>query len=96
MQQHYRGLLAEQAQPLPVAAADVEGVAHTPELQLRRTASQPQSPSKSVPGGVARRTGGAAVPPTAVAAALAPFLPLSQAKQAHRVRRWRCWLFTAG
>ena len=81
---HYRQLLAGHAQLTAAAAA---AAACTPEL--RRTTSQPPSPSKSMPGGGAaaggRLDGSSAATPAAVAA-LAPFLPLSQAKMAHKVR----------
>lgn len=83
---HYQQLLAvAQAQPSSAAAALAAAAIQTPEL--RRTASQPPSPSKSMPGGVAGAAGEQQpLTPSGVAAALAPFLPLSQAKLAHRVR----------
>lgn len=72
--------------PAAATAAPPASELLTPEL--RRTASQPPSPSKSLPDGVAAARGGTAggATPSAVAAALAPFLPLSQAKMAHKVR----------
>ena len=98
VQRHYQQLLAAQAQAQPAAAtmsaaaaaaavAAAAGLLHTPEL--RRTVSQPPSPSKSMPGGTAGGgAGNAVLTPAAAAAVLAPFLPLSQAKMAHKVR-WR-------
>lgn len=83
----YRQLVAEQQQQhsLSAAAAAAGAPAFTPEL--RRTVSQPPSPSKSMPGELAaagwQGAAGAATP--AAASALAPFLPLSQAKMAHKV-----------
>lgn len=92
---HYQRLVAEQQQQhAAVAALATAGrtaaaaVAHTPEL--RRTVSQPPSPSKSVPGvrvpGAGSSASSGAATPTAAASALAPFLPLPQAKLAHKVR----------
>ncbi|KAL4447603.1 hypothetical protein ABPG75_004822 [Micractinium tetrahymenae] len=74
------------AAPMAAVAAAAAAELLTPEL--RRTASQPPSPSKSLPDGAAAARGGGAggATPSAVAAALAPFLPLSQAKMAHKVR----------
>lgn len=74
--------------PAAATAAPPASELLTPEL--RRTASQPPSPSKSLPDGVAAARGGTAggATPSAVAAALAPFLPLSQAKMAHKVGGW--------
>lgn len=83
---HYQQLAAEQQhlaqhRSAPaLAAVAAGGLAQTPEL--RRTVSQPPSPSKSMPEAAGAR-GGAT--PAAVASALAPFLPLSQAKMAHKV-----------
>jgi len=89
VQSHYRQLLAEQAHPMAATAAMAAAATHTPEL--RRTISQPPSPSKSMPGDAAGLPASGAGTPTAVAAALAPFLPLSQAKMAHKVRlMWHC------
>lgn len=87
MQAHYRQLAAEQRQSAAAAMVAAAGAAMcTPEL--RRTVSQPPSPSKSVPGmlplSLAQGSEGSRTP-TAVASALAPFLPPSQAKQAHKV-----------
>lgn len=87
VRQHYQALAAEHQHPVAVAGAAAAGAAFTPEL--RRTVSQPPSPSKSMPDGAAaaagRVAGAGAVTPAAVASALAPFLPLSQAKMAHKV-----------
>ncbi|PRW60617.1 D-lactate dehydrogenase [Chlorella sorokiniana] len=88
VQAQYRQLAAEQRQSAAAALVAAPGAAMcTPEL--RRTVSQPPSPSKSVPGvlplGMGQGGEGARTP-AAVASALAPFLPPSQAKQAHKVR----------
>lgn len=90
----YQQLAAEQVAQHSAAAAPGSSVmaaaaaAFTPEL--RRTVSQPPSPSKSMPGERAERAGGeeGAATPAAAASALAPFLPLSQAKMAHKVGGW--------
>ncbi len=87
-QAHVRQLAVEQRQSAAAALVAAAGAAMgTPEL--RRTVSQPPSPSKSMPGalppGLAQGGEGARTP-AAVASALAPFLPPSQAKQAHKVR----------
>ena len=87
MQAEYRQLAVEQRQSAAAALVAAAGAAIcTPEL--RRTVSQPPSPSKSVPGvlplGLAQGGEGASSP-AAVASALPPFLPPSQAKQAHKV-----------
>ncbi len=72
---------------LPTVAGAAPAAAELLTPELRRTASQPPSPSKSLPDGMAaaRGSGAACATPSAVAAALAPFLPLSQAKIAHKV-----------
>lgn len=87
-QAHVRQLAVEQRQSAAAALVAAAGAAMgTPEL--RRTVSQPPSPSKSMPGALPpgmAQGGEAARTPAAVASALAPFLPPSQAKQAHKVR----------